>query len=280
MISNERQYRITKSWLERFEQVRAGVAQEGGHLHPRARQALHDQYDSQIEELRAQLADYEALRRGHVAVLELNSLSDLPEALIRARAAAGLSQEALGDRLGLKKQQVQRYEVTRYAGVSLERLQAVADALGVKSRVQISRPVAAGAAVEPGAAPGRGPASFAGALTRAGLTHEKLAARLGVPASVTLELQRGRIDPETVPERFLDRLGGVLGIDAADARRLITPRASTRQPAYAPARARDGARRAEATGRPLMSFRDALASAPDLSNEHRRTWLKAEGEEG
>ena len=142
MITNERQYRITRSWLERFEQARAGVEQEAPELHPRARQALRDQYDSQIEELRAQLADYEALRGGQVAVLELDSLGELPQALIRARAAAGLSQEALAQRLGLKKQQVQRYEATRYAGVSLERVQQVADALGVKIREQVLLPVA------------------------------------------------------------------------------------------------------------------------------------------
>jgi ribosome-binding protein aMBF1 (putative translation factor) len=110
-------------------------------LHPRARQALRDQYESQIDELRAELADYEALRQGQVAVLELDSLSELPEALIRARTAAGLSQAALAERLGLKKQQIQRYEATRYARVGIERLQAVADALGVKIREQVILPV-------------------------------------------------------------------------------------------------------------------------------------------
>ena len=140
MITNERQYRITRSWLERFEQARTNAEQETVNLHPRARQALRDQYDSQVEELRADLADYEALRRGQVTVLELDSLSELPDALIRARAASGLSQAALAERLGLKKQQIQRYEATRYAKVGIERLQAVADALGVKIREQVFLP--------------------------------------------------------------------------------------------------------------------------------------------
>lgn len=141
MITNERQYRITKSWLERFERARDGVEEARDGLQPRARQALRDQYESQIEELRSQLAEYEALRRGQVAVLELESLRELPDALIRARAVAGLTQKALAERLGLKEQQIQRYEATRYAGVSLERLQAVADALGVVIREQVVLPV-------------------------------------------------------------------------------------------------------------------------------------------
>ena len=140
MITNERQYRITRSWLERFEQARMSAEQNAVDLHPRARQALRDQYDSQVEELRADLADYEALCRGQVTVLELDSLSELPDALIRARAASGLSQAALAERLGLKKQQIQRYEATRYAKVGIERLQAVADALGVEIREQVILP--------------------------------------------------------------------------------------------------------------------------------------------
>src|SRR5439155_18397183 len=119
--------------------------QQESNLHPRARQALRDQYDSQLEELREQLTAYEALRRGEVSILELDSLAELPNALIQARAAVGLTQEELAGRLGLKKQQIQRYEATHYAGVSLERIQAVADALGVTIREQVLLPVAAGA---------------------------------------------------------------------------------------------------------------------------------------
>lgn len=144
MITNERQYRITRRWLARFEGARASVAEQDENLPPRAQQAFRDQYDSQIEELRSQLAEYEALRRAEVSVLELDSLRALPGALIRARAAAGLSQQALASRLGLKKQQVQRWEATGYAGVDLGRLQDVADALGVKIREQVTLPVAAG----------------------------------------------------------------------------------------------------------------------------------------
>jgi ribosome-binding protein aMBF1 (putative translation factor) len=141
MIANELQYRHTRQWVERFEQARAAVDAQAD-LHPRARKALRDQYDSQIEELRDQLAEYEALRAGQVREFELRSLKELPDALIRARIAAGLSQQDLAKRLGLKAQQVQRYEATRYAGVSLERVQAVADALGVQLHERVVLPTA------------------------------------------------------------------------------------------------------------------------------------------
>lgn len=152
MITNERQYRITKGWLERFTQAQAGVAAQSDTLHPRATQALHDQYASQIEELSAEIAEYEQLRRGEITVLELTSLKELPDALIRARTAARLSQQDLATRLGLKKQQVQRYEATRYAGVSLDRIQDVADALGLSIREQVWFPISPdGHTPDPGA---------------------------------------------------------------------------------------------------------------------------------
>jgi len=43
-----------------------------------------------------------------------------------------------------KEQQVQRYEATRYAGVSLGRVQAVGDALGRQIREQVILPARRG----------------------------------------------------------------------------------------------------------------------------------------
>jgi transcriptional regulator with XRE-family HTH domain len=82
------------------------------------------------------------LRGGHVAVLEFDTLTALPDALIRARTAAGVTQKELAARLGIKEQQVQRYEATRYAGANLERMQAVAEALGVTIHERVTLPAA------------------------------------------------------------------------------------------------------------------------------------------
>ena len=143
MIENERQYRISKAWLEKFAQSAAQMAQPGASADPLIQAAMVEQYESQAEELRQELAEYEAPRAGQVTSLEVESLTALPEALIRARIAAGLTQKDLAARLGLKEQQVQRYEATRYAGVSLDRIQAVVEALGATIREQVLLPVTA-----------------------------------------------------------------------------------------------------------------------------------------
>jgi transcriptional regulator with XRE-family HTH domain len=46
--------------------------------------------------------------------------------------------------LGIEEQQVQRYEGARSAGVSLDRIQAVAEALGVTIRERVTLPTASG----------------------------------------------------------------------------------------------------------------------------------------
>ncbi len=132
MITNERQYRITKGWLKKFEASIAVHEQREPppDVHPRIHAAAGDALRSEAEVLRDQLRAYERLRAGRVKQRTLRSLNGLPEAIIEARIAARITQKGLANRLGVAEQQVQRWEATEYAGVSLQRVQAIADALG------------------------------------------------------------------------------------------------------------------------------------------------------
>jgi HTH-type transcriptional regulator / antitoxin HigA len=97
----------------------------------RLRQAEIDGLQSQIDDLRRELNAYEKLKTGNVTVLRHTGLSSIAHSLIRARIAEGLKQEDLAARLGVKAQQVQRYEATEYQTASLARLHQVADVLGL-----------------------------------------------------------------------------------------------------------------------------------------------------
>ena len=143
MITNERQYRITKAEAKRFEEALGQPEKETAKVHPRIQQAMREGLESQLRELREEMAEYEALRSGKASVWELDSLKDLPDALIRARIAAGLTQKELAARLGLKEQQIQRYEATRYAGVSLDRIHEVASSLGLRITGRVLIPAVA-----------------------------------------------------------------------------------------------------------------------------------------
>jgi transcriptional regulator with XRE-family HTH domain len=138
MIRNERQYRITKSQVEKFElALRQLDETENSETHPLLRKAQEDAVRSQLADLRAELEEYEALKSGRFAVPELASVEELPRSLIRARIAAGLSQKELAIRLGLKEQQIQQYEATEYASASLSRVKEVIQALGISVSTQV-----------------------------------------------------------------------------------------------------------------------------------------------
>jgi ribosome-binding protein aMBF1 (putative translation factor) len=146
VIENEQQYRITESAVRDFEIALARLDTVEAGRSPEIRRVMREAIESQLDELRDQLAEYDALRNGKRAILELDSLGDLPDALIRARIVAGLSQKELAQRLGIREQQVQRYEASRYAGASLERIRAVAEALGIRIRERVILPAPGGPA--------------------------------------------------------------------------------------------------------------------------------------
>lgn len=64
----------------------------------------------------------------HTEVVDL--LSDIGYALVRLRKDRGLTQAALAERVGVKRQQIQRWEANRYRTASLARVGRVAEALG------------------------------------------------------------------------------------------------------------------------------------------------------
>lgn len=130
MITNQRQYLITQSAAERFRQALAAPASQG--LHPKAAKAMRAGLRSQLDDLEAELAEYDDLRQGRVTALEAESIVGIGEALIKARIMRNLTQKELAERLALAEQQVQRYEATFYRGVAAERLQQVADALRLR----------------------------------------------------------------------------------------------------------------------------------------------------
>jgi len=133
MIKNERQYRITKARVEEFERALAtDSSPAGGEGVTELKTLERASVAGQLQTMRDELTDYESLVAGNQSVLTVDSFEELPVSLIKARISAGLSQKELAARLGLKEQQVQRYEATDYASASLSTICRVVDALGIR----------------------------------------------------------------------------------------------------------------------------------------------------
>ena len=133
MIKNEKQYRITKAQARRFEDALAELARQErpANIALRLWQAQREAAESQLRDLREQIEAYERLHVGKAKELVLEAVEDLPKTLIRARIASGMTQEGLAHRLGVKTQQVQRYEATEYESASFARIRKVVQALGL-----------------------------------------------------------------------------------------------------------------------------------------------------
>ncbi len=129
MIKNERQYRITKAQAEGFARTLAGLKQNSPEVHPLIAKAQEDAIRSQLADLEDQLQEYESLKAGNFESVQLNFISQLPDVLIKARIARGLSQRDLAEKIHVKEQQIQRYEATDYASASLSRIREVASVL-------------------------------------------------------------------------------------------------------------------------------------------------------
>ena len=132
MIKNEVQYKLTKTSVEGFEKrlnwLRANPETRAD-LDPIVAGAEEDALESTIEELREELQDYNRTKAGHVEMEVLLTVDRIAGVLIRARIAKGLTQRQLASMVGLKEQQIQRYEARDYTNVDLSRVQEIAKAL-------------------------------------------------------------------------------------------------------------------------------------------------------
>ena len=93
---------------------------------------------SERTELNEAIAAYEAAKEtGEPATLQARAGGDPGLTLIVARIAKGFSQRDLAWRLGVKEQQVQRYEADRYGSISMKNYSRVAALLGVRLSANI-----------------------------------------------------------------------------------------------------------------------------------------------
>jgi hypothetical protein len=147
MISNERQCENTEEWIAKFEQSIANLRATPGpddNLEPFTREILIKSQESMLEDLRGQVAEYDALRDGKVQRMQVESVLDLGKALTKARIASGLTERHLADRLRIDEEQLRRDEAMDYQTVSLAQVIEIAAILGVQFSGEILLPDQAG----------------------------------------------------------------------------------------------------------------------------------------
>lgn len=134
-ILNQRDYRQAKTRLTQLQEARASralleasVNGLSADIAEARRLSLKAEQERLIEEIKS----YETLRSQVAPAQQAIDSSDLGMLPILARIARGWSQKQLAEKLGLKEQQIQRYESERYSGVSLGRYERILEVLSIE----------------------------------------------------------------------------------------------------------------------------------------------------
>jgi len=132
MIANEQQYRAAKKSIADLENsllASGELRQIEGGIDPVLLRAHRDSIRQMISTAKAEIERYESALDGSLDKISASSLEEIGNAFVTARLAYRWTQRDLANRLGLKEQQIQRYESELYRMASLQRLADVARAL-------------------------------------------------------------------------------------------------------------------------------------------------------
>jgi HTH-type transcriptional regulator/antitoxin HigA len=136
VILNERELREARARITTLDDAlssKQALSRVVEGLPPEVVEQLSIMLRTERRELSEAVEAYETAKiSGTVAALQERVANDPGLALIVARIAKGYSQRDLAWRLGLKEQQVQRYEADRYRSINLKNYARVAALLGVR----------------------------------------------------------------------------------------------------------------------------------------------------
>lgn len=146
MIYSDKQCNISKMQLAKLQEALI-VIKESSSTQSWFQKAEIDAVQSQITDIKVEIAEYELLKSGRISFSKIYSLEELPRILVQARIASGLSQTDLAEKLNMKPQQIQRYEASDYMGASFSRMIEVAHTLGVKASGTFEAPMPTGSSI-------------------------------------------------------------------------------------------------------------------------------------
>jgi transcriptional regulator with XRE-family HTH domain len=132
MIKNQKQASITRNKLAQLYKSRSVYETKKNEIHPIEFELGICSINGLIQDLENQIQIYESLIKGNFNSIEPRGIMDIPDALIGSRLAQKISQKELAEILGIKEQQVQRYEATDFESASFSRVVEFAHALNIQ----------------------------------------------------------------------------------------------------------------------------------------------------
>jgi DNA-binding Xre family transcriptional regulator len=135
MIKNEKQYKITKKKL-------LGIYQEidrvkgGRESLPAKDRLILVSLQGMQRQMEDEIKVYDLLKSEVPSALEERSIEDLPKLLIEFKILSGLTQKEFSQKIGMKEQQLQRYEADNFSSISFKNLLKILHAVGLEITVK------------------------------------------------------------------------------------------------------------------------------------------------
>ncbi len=130
MIKNKVQLQVTRKRIKSFEEALLKKGARPDDVHPTLWEAQFNEMEAQLEIMKLEMEEYNALITGKVTAFE-ESFNDLPNVLIKARIAKRLTQKELAIQIGKAEQQIQRWEKEEYKNATFNNIRKIIDVLGV-----------------------------------------------------------------------------------------------------------------------------------------------------
>lgn len=135
MIKNEKQYNISKRKLRELKH-QIGKTSKATDQDPLRNQLILASLNATKKELEHEIRLYESLKFTKEKVLKERLIADLPSIITEYKIISGLTQKELSAMLGLKEQQLQRYEATGFKSVTFKNLLKYLDLMGLEVKIK------------------------------------------------------------------------------------------------------------------------------------------------
>lgn len=138
MIKNEKQYKISKRKLRELD-AQAEKIETDKEQNPLRNQLILASLHSSKNEIENDILLYESLKKKKEKVIKERLITDLPSVITEYKIMSGLTQKELSHKLGLKEQQLQRYEATGFKSVTFKNLLRFFDLIGLEIKIKETR---------------------------------------------------------------------------------------------------------------------------------------------
>ena len=142
MIKNDLQYKVSQDWVEKFKRSIAAMDRD-----EEAKQKDYLKWEMgrsplvcHLEKLEAEIAEYERLMscdRLQPIEIVIEDLTKLPDALIKARLAAKMSEKELAEIVEMEEERIKECERKNYQCASFVEILEISCALGLEFKMAV-----------------------------------------------------------------------------------------------------------------------------------------------